>query len=144
MDSMFKKIVYVLVILILIFVVFYLVVTKVLFSPVYTETLYSTSPDGKVDVVLITRDVGAMASTRYSLYLIPHGQKHEKNGSNAVFVAHRVFDLNVTWEDNCKLLIRYSSADINHFQNNYYPFYKGSFHENDDQYYLIRIREQEI
>ena len=106
------------------------------FPIIDSEVIRLTSPDGKLDAVMIGKHAGAMSTTRYMAYIIPKSHEVSKNDI-AVFQGKRVLDEKFTWIDNQTLLIQYSKADIYHFQNYIYPI-------KEDPKKEIRIIEQQV
>ncbi len=99
------------------------------------ETLRLNSPDGRVDVVQIERDAGAMTVAEFLVYIVPSNAQPSKDDQE-VFAARRVSDLSSTWESNGRLLIKYKRADIYHFRNYLHPL-------SNDTNYEIRIQEMQ-
>lgn len=82
------------------------------------ELMRMTSPDKTFDAVLaMSPDEGAMVSTRYYLYVIPHGQKSEKNSPSILEGDH--FDWlgfpHLIWHAPHDLEIEYSTGYIEYF-----------------------------
>ena len=84
------------------------------------EVIRETSPDGKLDAVMIIRDRGAMGTATYLAYIIPCTQKITKKDV-AVFKATKMFDKQFSWKEDQELLIHYSQATILHSQDYVYP-----------------------
>lgn len=105
----------------------------------YEEKMRITSPDGKVDVVLITQNGGAMSSVASVVYLVPKDKEVSEDCGTLVFHSSKAKGLVISWTEDRLLLIQYQEAIINQFQNTAYPF----FHI-DDYLYTVRIREIQI
>jgi hypothetical protein len=129
----FKKI---FAVILLLAAVYYFMFHFSIFPMKDVEVLRVNSPDGRMDAVYIQRDAGAMTVARYLIYVVPSGQKPGKK-SIAVFGGKRVFDLKIDWDEERKLLIQYSAADVFHFRNYMYPF-------KDDVGYRIEIEMRDI
>lgn len=91
-----------------------------------------TSPDNKVDAVLVERNVGATTSYSYHVYIVPKGTKvkrgHEK------FIADKVSHIKIEWLQSKLLQISYEQARIFHYSN----FWQSR--EVDNFEYIVEIR----
>ncbi len=59
------------------------------------ELLRITSPDGKVDAVLVKGDCGATTSYSYDIFIVPRGESTKK--TKAVFKADHVKNESLQW-----------------------------------------------
>ena len=122
--------------ILLIAIVYYFIFHFSIFPMKDVEVLRVNSPDGKIDVVYIQRDAGAMTTALHLVYIVASKQKSGKKNV-AVFQGKRVYDLKIIWDDDQKLLIQYSKAQICHFQNYIYPF-------PNDTSYMIEVQEMQV
>ncbi len=93
-----------------------------LFSPfkmVDVEVFRKPSPDGKYEAVYIQQDAGAMTTANHRIFIVRAGEAISSSGK-ANFIAKRVFDFDCNWRNDGNLMIRYSKADIQHFNNYVY------------------------
>ena len=77
-----------------------------------------TSPDLKVDAVLMKTDGGATTSCGYFLYIVPKGKSTKKG--DEIFRADRVEGLIFKWMKEKQLEIKFKEAQIFHFENFWY------------------------
>lgn len=114
-------------------IAYYLIFHFSIFPSVRVEILRATSPDGKLDAVYVQSGAGAMTSGNYLVYIVPKG--HQPNKKNcAVFWGKRTYDLDLSWEDDQKLLVQFSKSDIKHYQSYIYPFPKDARYKIKIQY----------
>jgi hypothetical protein len=92
-----------------------------------------TSPDSKIDCVLVERNCGATTCYAYSVFLVPKGGTLRK--AQPVYRADHISDLNVRWQTAKMLDIRYKEARIFHFTN----FWQSG--DVNDFRYVVEIRE---
>ncbi len=102
-----------------------------IFPVAQAEILRMNSPDGKLDAVYVQSGAGAMTSGNYLVYIVPKDHHPNKKKDDAVFWGKRTFDLDVSWEDDRKLLIQFSKSDIKHFQSYIYPLPKDGMYRID-------------
>jgi hypothetical protein len=103
-------------------------------SWVYKEVMRITSPDGRVDAVVVSGDGGATTSLVYSVYLVPVGgkvERGERDGSN--FDADHFKGFGVSWKESRILEIKYDEARILDFRNYWYS------REVDDFNYVVEV-----
>jgi hypothetical protein len=106
----------------------------------FEEVWRSSSPDGKVDAVLMNYDAGATTSLIEMLYLVPAGQKITRwdmklQNYTPVFRADHTQGRTITWSGKQLLEIKYEKARINHFRNHAYPLAR------EGSYDVVEIRE---
>jgi len=100
---------------------YYMVFHFSVFASVQTEILRLSSPDGKLDAVYVQSGAGAMASGSYLVYIVPKGHQPNKTEC-AVFWGKNTCDLDLSWEDDRRLLVKFSKSDVKHYQSYIYPF----------------------
>ncbi len=105
--------------------------------PLGVEVFRLQSPDGRVDAVLLETDGGATTSLGYYLYLVPNGKK-VTHSDYAVFIADRLIDRRIYWQQQKLLHIEYSDARIINFKNYWYC------RELDNFKYKVKIKEVQI
>ena len=95
-----------------------------------------TSPDGRVDALLIDRDTGPNTMHQSLVYLVPKGETAHFRAP-AVFTADHVDDLRLHWPKNKHLAIEYGAARIIGF--------RGYWHHRalDSGQYEVKITETE-
>jgi hypothetical protein len=121
---------------IIIFVFFFIFTSC---STILEEMQRITSPDGKVDVVLMRENSGATTSFVYLVYLVDKDEKVTKRNKGYEFVADKAHGMYIEWNDNLSLTIFYpQKARINGYRNYYYHY------NNDGSFYTISIRIKEI
>lgn len=98
-----------------------------------TEMDRLTSPDGKVDCVLVQRNCGATTSYVYNIFLVSKGKSIGK--ADPVFRADHVKDLTMQWQATKRLELRYKEARIFHFSN----FWQSR--DVDNFAYVVEINE---
>ncbi len=91
-----------------------------------------TSPDNKVDAVIIKKNYGATASFIYDIYIVPKGKKVDLGKPE--FRADHVEKLSLNWSQNKLLQIKYKNARIFHFSN----FWQSK--EVDNFSYVVEIQ----
>ena len=74
-----------------------------------------TSPDGKVDAILVETDAGATTSYGYNVYIVPKGGNFEVG--YAAFIADHIKNLEIEWIKPKLLNISYDEARIFKFAN---------------------------
>jgi len=99
-----------------------------------TELKTIVSPNKLHYATLIRGSCGAFDSYTYSIFIL----KKDKNYKNAIYVAKRVDNLNLTWINDKLLLISYKKADILNFSNIWFDFDI----KKDNSLYEIKILEQ--
>lgn len=109
------------------------------FSPCEDEELLRiTSPNNKVDAVMIRTNCGATTAYSYRIYLVYRGERVPKGWliekSGLVFVADHVEGESIQWIAPKLLEIRYSQARIFKFKNFWYL-------GNNNNFDVISIRE---
>ena len=77
-----------------------------------------TSPDSKVDAVLMQTNGGATTSYGYFLHIVPKGKSTKKG--DEIFRADRVEGLIFKWIKVTQLEIKFKKAKIYHFSNYWY------------------------
>jgi hypothetical protein len=97
------------------------------------ESLRIASPDGFATAVIVRSDCGATVSDVHALHLIAEGER--LSGNSRVFVADRVDDLRVIWEQADTVKITYRNAQVNAFKNS------RDFRVGSDEFRRINIRE---
>ena len=97
------------------------------------ELLRISSPDAKVDAVLMRGDCGATTPYSYGVYIIPKGEKIKK--SYLIFSADHVEGESVQWIAPKLLEIKYRQARIFEFTN----FWQSR--DVDNFNYVVEIRE---
>ena len=105
----------------------------------FEESRRWTSPDGKVDAVLMHYDAGATTSLFESVYIVPIGKKVTKFDKNwrkcaPVFMADYMKDRKIYWLRDKVLEIQYEKARIHSFKNFTMPL-------REDYNYVVEIRE---
>jgi len=76
-----------------------------------------TSPDSKVDAVLMQTNGGATTSYGYFLHIVPKGKSTKKG--DEIFRADRVEGLIFKWIKVKRLEIKFKKAQILHFENSW-------------------------
>lgn len=100
------------------------------------ETSRATSPDGRVDAVVVERDCGATTRVATRVQLVPKGR--EVSGDKGlVFVADELAGFELRWIEQSKLELRYTAARIFQFTN----FWMSR--DLDNFNYVVRIAEKE-
>ena len=79
------------------------------------EVARASSPDGKVDAVLVTHDTGATVPTPTELYITSKGAKPRSD--ERVLRAEHVRDATLTWQADRLLELSYGTARIYTFKN---------------------------
>ena len=82
----------------------------------FEEITRKSSPDGKVDAVVLKINTHSTTPYSYRLYIVPKDKKVQ-NIENELFLANRVDELLINWEANKLLEINYKNARIFHFSN---------------------------
>lgn len=93
-----------------------------LFSPFteghLTETTRATSPDGKLDAVLIEEEWGgAVGGFNWYVYIVPKGKSAPRDDKNALFVADELTGEQIVWNKSYLVEIHYDKARIMSFRN---------------------------
>lgn len=101
-----------------------------------SELLRVTSPDNRVDAILMRMNCGATTDYSYKVYIVPKTASTEK--SNPVFVADKLDGELIEWSSPKHLLIEYRQARIFNFTN----FWQSR--DVDNFNYVVSIREVEI
>ncbi len=117
-------------------IAYYFVFHFSIFPSTQAEILRLNSPDGKLDAVYIQSGAGAMASGNYLVYIVPKGHRPNKKEC-AVFLGKNTYDLDLSWEDDRKLLVKFIKSDIKHYQSYIYPFPKDARYKVEIQYTQI-------
>jgi hypothetical protein len=103
------------------------------------ETLRVTSPDGKVDAVIIHVSAPATVEDTTEVYIVPQGQSViGKFGDDyqRVFQGHALSGLTVTWPEDRFLEVHYTFGVIYFFKNHItYHF------DPNERLYVVQIRE---
>ncbi len=108
-----------------------------LHMPVVTEEIVRfTSPDGRVDAIILTSDAGATTATAHEVYIAPRGTT-KRDLKHPVFTADYVMGLKVKWIESKHLEVQYQSARIFHFTN----FWQSA--DVDYYEYEVKIEEKE-
>lgn len=94
--------------------------------------LKKTSPDNKVDMLLMSDSFGATTSKIYYLYLTPHNQPPSKN--NLIIIGDHFDKLEVAWLKNQFVELKYNKGRIFKYTN----FWSSK--DIDDNKYLVEIR----
>jgi hypothetical protein len=81
-----------------------------------------TSPDGRVDAVIVRDNCGAPCSYGYTVFVLPNGESTPHDFERAVFSADDMLDEKLVWKQPHLLAISYSRALIYKFRNVAYPF----------------------
>lgn len=101
----------------------------------HTELLRITSPDNKVDAVLMRINCGATTAYSYKIYITPKGKSAEK--SNPIFIADQLEGEIIEWYTSKHLTIRYKHARIFTFTNFWHSRDVDNFN------YVVAIRTEE-
>jgi hypothetical protein len=106
----------------------------------FKEVWRSSSPDGKVDAVLMNYDAGATTSLIEMLYLVPAGQRigywdRTLQKYLPLFTADHTKGRTITWSGERLLEIKYEKARIKHFRNHAYPLARQACYD------VVEIRE---
>jgi len=126
-------------ILLLVITGLYIFINPLGFLVRFVEAERYTSPDGKVDAVLMHYDAGATTSLMESIYIVPKGKKITKRNErwqnySLVFMADHIKAKKIHWLRNKVLEIQYEEADIHSFKNIIWPL-TGNYK------YVVEIRE---
>jgi hypothetical protein len=81
-----------------------------------TEIKRITSPDSRVDAVVVTSDAGATTSIGHHIYIVPKGVS-PKDLKFSIFTADHVVNLQVHWQQSKHLKVTYQAARIFKFAN---------------------------
>jgi hypothetical protein len=77
-----------------------------------------TSPDHKVDAVLIESDAGATTATSTKVFIVKPGKKVNADSLNlAVFNSDNFIGGDISWKVSKELIVSYKSARIFHYTN---------------------------
>src|SRR5712691_5626902 len=83
-----------------------------------TENMRVTSPDGKLDVVLIEEEWGgAVGGFNWYVYVLPKGKAAPRESKNSLFFADALTGEKVVWNKPHLVEIHYDKAEIMHFRN---------------------------
>ena len=93
---------------------------------VFNEKYRVTSPDSKVDAVLMLYDAGATTLGTLYLYIVPSGKQISKWENSLcfeepVFTAKYTENTKIQWQNNRDLTVHYKEDVIHHFQNSCWP-----------------------
>jgi hypothetical protein len=86
------------------------------------EIARTTSPDGKVDAVMIRDNCGAPCSFGYSVFIVPRGQGAATDLKQNVFTADDMVGERLVWKQQHLVAVGYDRARIYNFRNFFYPF----------------------
>ncbi|MDD5491995.1 MAG: hypothetical protein PHV60_04870 [bacterium] len=100
------------------------------------EIQRTSSPDGRVEVVMIERNCGATTGYSYRIYIVP--KRGDTKGFSPIFEADRLDGENLQWVSPKLLEIRYKKARIFAFKN----YWESREVDNFD--YKIQIHEVQI
>ena len=92
-----------------------------------------TSPDGKVDSVVIKIDCGATTSESYNVFIVGNGMAVKE--SDLVFQADHMEDISISWREPPLLIVKYTKARIFQFRN----FWSSK--DVDDFNHVVEIHE---
>jgi hypothetical protein len=106
-------------------------------GPAFEELERHTSPDGRVDAVLVRSNGGATTSFGYSVHIVPTSTVVDQ-GTGLVFACDHQEGLSVSWIRPKLLLLEYQQARIFQFTN----FWQSR--AVDDWSYVVEIREQPL
>jgi hypothetical protein len=101
-----------------------------------TEINRYTSPDSRVDAVIVTSDAGATTSIGHHIFIVPKGES-PKDMKFSILTANHVVGLKVYWQQAKNLKITYQAARIFKFTN----FWQSR--EIDNFQYEVKITETE-
>ena len=101
-----------------------------------TEINRYTSPDSRVDAVIVTSDAGATTSVGYHIFIVAKGD-HPKDLKFSIFSADHVVGLKVFWQQSRHLKVTYQAARIFKFTN----FWQSK--DVDNFQYEVKIAETE-
>lgn len=108
-------------------------------STVVEEMQRITSPDGKIDLVVMRENYGATTSFVYLVYLVDKNEKISKRDKGYRFVAEKAHEMYLEWNDNYNVTIHYpQETKIAGYRNYYYHY------NNDGSFYTISIHIKEI
>jgi hypothetical protein len=96
------------------------------------ELLRVTSPDSKVDAVLIRTGGPTTVGFSFKLFVVPRGVHPSKSGE--LLLADRVKNLTAVWQSPKRLELRYDEARIYSFSN----FWHSK--DIDDFKYIVELR----
>lgn len=101
----------------------------------YKEISRFTSPDSKVDAVLVEGGGGATTSQLFMVYLVPAGTKPKLDTrTDSVFAADHIRGLKIYWKQPKLLRIQYDEARILQFINVWYTAEVEKFR------YVVEVR----
>ena len=83
----------------------------------FSEIHRYTSPDSRVDAVVVTSDAGATTSTAYHVFIVPKDATYPKDFDVSIFTADHIEGLNVYWQGAKILKVTYKTARIFKFTN---------------------------
>jgi len=102
------------------------------------EIVRVTSPDGRVDAVMIRDNCGAPCYFGYSVFIVPRGMNPSKGSKGTIFYADDMADEKLTWKQPHLLSIGYSRALIYSFRNVSYPLHE--FGKEETWLYKVEIQ----
>jgi hypothetical protein len=98
-----------------------------------------SSPDGRVDAVMIRDNCGPLCSFGYSVFLVPRGEAAPEDVNRAIFQAYDMEREALSWKRERVLEIAYEKATISRFRNLSHPF--GDFDRKEKNWqYRVEIR----
>jgi hypothetical protein len=103
----------------------------------FSEIHRYTSPDSRVDAVVVTSDAGATTSTAYHVFIVPKDATYPKDFDVSIFTADHIEGLNVYWQGAKILKVTYKTARIFKFTN----FWQSR--DVDNFQYIVKIIETE-
>ena len=109
-----------------------------LLSPVtkghFTERVRVTSPDGRLDAVLIEEEWGgAVGGFFWDVYVLPRGKTAPRDSKKSLFSADELTGEQIVWNKPHLIEIHYSKARIMHFRN------ISTVNENGSEYVELRL-----
>jgi hypothetical protein len=119
-----------------IFILFLLIGCSKISPCEQSELLRVTSPDNRVDAVLLRINCGATTDYSYKIYIVPKASSTKK--TNPIFVADKLDGELVKWSSTKNLLINYRQARIFNFTNFWHVRDLDNFN------YIVSIREIEV
>ncbi len=106
-------------------------------NPFIKELKRISSPDKKVDAVLIEREGGATVANSNRVFLVLPGKKVTEDDLDlSQFTADHTQNVDIEWEHNQQLLIKYEKARIFNFSN----FWQAK--EVEDWNHVVELRLQ--
>jgi hypothetical protein len=84
----------------------------------HTERMRVTSPDGKLDAVLVQESSGgALGGILWSVYVVPRGKSAPNDPAKRLFFADELTRASILWSRPFLIEIHYDKASIMHFRN---------------------------